>query len=81
MALVDSLILNKSEPEDAGEALGELIRDYQADRTLPAPTFEGKDFTFYVDAIDAVEAQVPEPGSATLLACLGLVYVVFRRRS
>ena len=81
VTLVDGVITNDADPEGAAEFLGELIRDYQADRSLPPPTYSGKDFTFYVDAVDFVETQVPEPAMATLLGWAGLMLVVFCRRS
>ncbi|MEM8679960.1 MAG: PEP-CTERM sorting domain-containing protein [Planctomycetota bacterium] len=84
VAMVDELINNSSDPEGSAEMLGELIRNYQADPlNAPAPMYEGKDFTFYAEAVAVVEAQVPEPGFMGLstLATLGLLGARLRRRT
>jgi hypothetical protein len=70
VALVDQLILENEDPEQAAEALGEMVRAYLADPvTNPEPVFDGKNFAFYADAIKHVEAHtVPEPQSLVLAA-------------
>ena len=80
VTMVDALIMNDANPEDSAELLGELIRDYQEDPANGAPMFGGKDFTFYADAVAHVEATVPEPASASLMAiAMGLLALRGRR--
>lgn len=79
VTLVDDLITNDADPEDAAETLGELIRVYLNDPlNAPAPIFGGKDFTFYANAIRSVQA-VPEPSTVALLALIAIGCMFFRR--
>ena len=77
VTLVDQIILSDANPEDAAEQLGALIRDYQADpANADVPVFGGKDFSFYVNAVNAV----PEPGMASLLPLALLGLMTLRRK-
>ena len=79
VALVDDVINSDVDPEGAAEALGELIRDYQADPlNAPAPMYGGRDFTFYVDAVTAVEAQVPEPATFGMMLVGSVAWLMLR---
>jgi hypothetical protein len=72
--LHDSLIAD----EDDAEALAALLEDYE--NGGPAPIFGGKDFSFLEDVHEYVEATIPEPTSASLVAAaFGLAAI--RRRS
>ncbi len=76
VALVDQVILSDPNPEDAAEALGALVRAYQADPIgNPRPTYGGKDFTFYADAVSVV----PEPAGVLLMLLAGLPLLLSRR--
>lgn len=80
VSLVDDVIKSHADPETAGEELGELVRDYQLDLSQ-TPIFEGKDFSFFGDAVLQVESQaVPEP-SGHAMAVLTVLIVASLRRS
>lgn len=82
VSLVDDIIASHADPETAGEELGELVRNYQAD-PAQAPIFGGKDFSYFGDAVQHVETQVvPEPAgySMTVLSLLILATLRKRRR-
>jgi hypothetical protein len=78
VALVDEVVSNSSTPEDDAEAIGELLRAFMEDPSgAPAPIFGGKDFTFYAEAIRAVE--IPEPASCILAAIAVAGFLIVRR--
>lgn len=82
VSLVDSQLNADADPQGAAEALGQAVRDYMDDpATYPAPTYGGRSFVFYAEAIQFTEAlaAVPEPGAASLAALAALA--VWRRRS
>lgn len=77
VTLVDDLVTQSADPEGDAEAIGELVRAYLEDPAgAPAPTFGGKDFTFYANAISSAQA-VPEPSSLLLLSLAILGCMVF----
>lgn len=81
VTLIDEVINEATTDELAqtmAEDLGATVREYLAG-DIAAPMFEGKDFTFYGDAIRFAESlAIPEPTSALLIAtCLG---ALVRRR-
>lgn len=79
VSLVDDIIANHTDPESAGEDLGELVRNYQADPTQ-APVFEAKDFSFFGDAVLHVESQVvPEPAGSSMVVLSILMLASLRR--
>jgi hypothetical protein len=81
VVLVDQLVTNHADPEGAAETLGLAVFDYLADpQTNPPPTFGGKSFLFYADAIRYAESLVPEPGAVSLAAVAMLGFVSWRRR-
>lgn len=80
VAMVDSVVSSQADPIAAAEALGESTRDYLSGATTSLPMLDGKNFSFYADAIQYAESlTVPEPGSALLLS-LALVACPRRRR-
>lgn len=80
VSLVDGIIATHLDSESAGEELGELVRDYQADLSQ-APMFEQRDFSFFGDAVLHVEAQVvPEPAGYGM-AVLSVLMLAGLRRS
>ena len=79
VSLVDGIIANHSDPESAGEELGQVVRDYLAD-PAQSPTFGGKDFSYYGDAVRHVETQVvPEPSGLSLVVLSVLTLMGMRR--
>ena len=72
VALVDSHLYTGDADMDAenAEAVGEMVRSYLDDPSgAPQPVFNGKNYTFYADAIGYAEGLViPEPSAAALAA-------------
>jgi hypothetical protein len=72
--LKDDLIAD----EDDVEALEGLLEDFE--NGGPQPIFAGKNFAFFEEAVEFVEAAVPEPHGAALACCGGLGLLQARRR-
>ena len=79
---VDDAILRASDSAEAGENVGEMVRNYLDDPTgNPAPMLDGVDFTYFANAV-AYARAIPEPNSIALasLACAGAFAGMLRQR-